>query len=111
MDLGGRNLLPKVVKKFQRIKLSDSIRAFIQSLPVKGIKETQIGNHVYSGYGQIGWGTSYIPVLINIEMNKDGMFTHIKTAKTGSIICPFNTEQEQELAPVQVKKILERGWN
>jgi hypothetical protein len=80
-------------------------------LPIRDVKETQVGNYVYSGHGQIGWGASYIPVLIRIEMNNDGIFTHVRTPETGSITCPFNTEKEQKLAPIQIRKILEKGWN
>jgi hypothetical protein len=111
LKLRGRTLTPKVIQKFHRIQLSDNIRGFIQSLPIKDVEETQIGNHIYLGYGQIEWGTSFIPVEIHIELNDNGMFTYIKTTKTGSIICPFNTIEEQKAAPVQILKILGRSWN
>lgn len=91
--------------------MSDDIRTFIQSLPVKQVKETQVGDHIYLGYGRIRWGLSYVPVQIRIWLHENEIMASVKTKENGSVICPFNTLQEREEIVLKIKEYLTRSWN
>ena len=83
----------KIISKYYRLRYSDGIRKVVEGLPIKNLEETQVGNFVYSGVGEILVGSSHFPATVRIRL-EDGVPTVSVTAPGAgiSVACPFDAE-------------------
>ncbi len=97
----------KVVSKYHRLRLTDDIRKHIHGLPVVDLEETQVGNHVYMANGRICLGLEQSGVKIRIA-HRDGQFK--LTVKSGNgldLELPYDTPEERDVAPKNVRISME----
>jgi len=103
---------PKVVSKFYRLKMTDEIRSLITALPVKNLRETQVGNHVYYAKGQIKIGVGYYPGRIRIWLWNKNISVSVKSEEAGfGVIFPFNSRHEQARASRVINSALQKHLN
>jgi hypothetical protein len=67
----------KVFSKYYRIRMSEQIHNLVEALPLKGMKETQVGNHVYSGSGFLCVGETKYPVTLRIRLVDGSAIVHM----------------------------------
>lgn len=80
----------KLISKYHRLRMSDDIRGLLKQLPVRRMQESQVGNHVYQGAGEIKVGTSYIPVSLRIRIVRGRPTVFLNADRAGiAVTCPF----------------------
>lgn len=99
------NRMSKVVSKLYRIQLTDDLREMIQKLPVRGLKETQEGDYVYAGSGEVEVGSFHYPVWIRVRSEDGGLTAVIEAPKAYlELQAPFGTKEERRDFPKAVRK-------
>lgn len=104
--------VPKVVSKLHRLELTDDLRKMLMRLPVKGLVETQVGNHVYLADGELMIGSRYFPVRIRVWTDGDELKARVKAPKAGlDVQLTYETEEDREAFPAAVRKAAEKCLN
>jgi len=101
----------RLASKLFRIKYSEEIRAFVESLPIDELTETQIGNYVYCGHGKITTGINQIPVTVRIVRQDFGMTVSIASRRETLIAIPFSSEDDMAAARQAASGIASRFLN
>ena len=84
--------VPKVVSKLCRLRLTDEIGRVIRQLPVRGLEETQVGNHVYMGTGKIRIGSLDYDAKVRIWIDDGRMMAAVKALGAGLNVSAAMTE-------------------
>lgn len=104
--------VPKVVSKLHRLELTDDLRKMLMRLPVRGLVETQIGNHIYLADGELMVGSRYFPVRIRVWKNREGLQAQVKAPKAAlDVQLPFEIKEDREMFPVKVREAAEKCLN
>ena len=97
----------KLKSKLERLKIRDDIAEFLKKLPLKDMKESQIGNHVYSAAGKIRVGTSYKPTVMRIRIVDEEIIVFISIPSDNVLIrCPFEPGESAKTVLESLKKAL-----
>lgn len=101
----------RLASKLFRIKFSEEIRKFVNSLPIEDLAETQVGDYVYCGHGRIVTGINQVPVTVKIVRQDFGMMAKIASKKETLIDIPFNSEDERRAAGQAAGRIVTKLLN
>ena len=82
-DMTMARKVPKMISKLCRLRLTNELEEMIRELPVKGLEETQVGNHVYMGRGMIRVGTQDYPVQLRVWIDGDTMRAAVRAKRAG----------------------------
>ncbi len=83
----------KIISKFYRIRISNDLHEMINDLPVRNFRENQIGNHVYSGVGEMRVGSSYFPATIRVRLVEGIPIVFVRVPHAGiSTDCPLKSK-------------------
>lgn len=93
--MGEENKRRKAVSKFFRLKLADDIRKLVEGLPLSGLVETQIGNHVYVANGELNTGFCKHPVVLRIRRREDKLYVTLRLGRKSDIVLPFDTPDQR----------------
>lgn len=77
--------------------MTDDIRQFIESLPIEGLVETQVGDFVYAGDGTVSTGMRKFPMKVRIVKSKNDLSV-LLSASAMKVRIPFNTKEDREKA-------------
>jgi len=74
--------------------MSDEIRAILKELPLQGFEESQIGNHIYAGRGEMKVGGQYLPTCVRIRLVHGTPRVYVRIPRAGIFIaCPLDVEK------------------
>lgn len=97
----------KLKSKLERLKIRDDIAEFLKKLPIKDMKESQIGNHIYSGAGKIRVGAFYKPTTLRIRIVDDDIIVLISIPSDNVLIkCPFEPGESARTVLEALRKIM-----
>ena len=98
----------KVISKYYRLQLTDGLRELVQKLPISGLEETQVGDHVYSAAGTITVGGRQFPATVRVRLVSGAPRVYIRSSEAGiAVTCPF----EAEAAGKAVEAAIARSLN
>lgn len=98
---GGMN---KIASKVLRQRMSAELREMLRSIPVKGLKESQVGNHVYLGHGHVEVGGRRTPAQVRVWIRDGGLMAGVSTSDGRvQVYEPFTTKEERKAFPAAVK--------
>lgn len=104
--------VPKVVSKLYRIQLAGDLREMIQGLPVRGLRETQRGNHVYMGCGEMEVGSRHYPVQVRVWSEGGVLKAMVMAPRAGlDLRAPFETPEDREGFPEAVRQAVSMCLN
>ena len=104
--------VPKMVSKLCRLRLSGELSEMIRGLPVQGLRETQVGNHIYMGNGTIRVGSQEYPVRIRVWIDGGSMRAAVRARRAGLEVDEVLDGPEDILAlPETVRTAVERCLN
>lgn len=90
----------KVISKYYRLRFTDELREVVEALPVHGLQEDQVGNHVYSARGSLDVGGRIYHATVRVRLAEEGPMVYVSAPGAGvSVVCPFEASA--------VKKALE----
>lgn len=94
----------KLVSKLFRQRLAKDLKACLEALPLEGLRESQVGNHVYMGRGKVRVGASAYPVQVRVWI-RDGLLTaRVQTEDQRlRVEGPFATLEERQTFPRAVQ--------
>lgn len=99
--------VPKVVSKLYRIQLTDDLKEMIQNLPVRRLEETQEGNHVYMGMGEVKVGGRHYPVQIRVWSEGGSLLAMVAAPGVGlELRGPFETPEQRQGFPTAVRRAM-----
>jgi hypothetical protein len=101
----------KLVSKYYRIKLSEEIGRLLRSIPIKGMVETQVGNHVYMAEGELNIGSEKHLVKIRISHRNGNFNLRVKSSALLDLLLPFDTPEERETVPRILKEKIQKLLN
>jgi hypothetical protein len=96
----------KIVSKYYRIKMSDEIRHFLKQLPIRNMVESQVGNHIYMGNGELQIGSEYVKMCLKIRLVQKKPVVSISTINGMNMTCHFQID-----AWNKVHKFIEESLN
>jgi len=98
----------KLISKFYRLKIADELRKFIEGLPVREVHETQMGDSIYIGRGELCVGHTYYPVGIRVWFRHDQIVAQVIAPQASISIYaePFDPFGTAELvrAAIEVRR-------
>jgi len=87
--------------------MRDDIADFLKRIPLKDMKESQVGNYIYSGKGKLYVGTVYRPVTIYIRLSKGETVMSLSAPTAGILVkCPFEPGPASKTIREAIKKSL-----
>lgn len=101
------NNAKKVISKYYRLKMTDRLQTVIRDLPIRGMRENQVGNHVYSGIGEMKVGAGYFPVTVHVRIVHGTPRVYISAPGAGiEVSCPFDKNGTGEAVKEAIRKSL-----
>lgn len=96
----------KVVSKFYRLRMAEQLQDFLDSMPVRGVHETQMGDNIYMAKGELRVGHAYYPMGIRIWLRGGHPVAHIEAPDVHlSVFCdPFDPFKTAELVRLAAMK-------
>jgi hypothetical protein len=96
----------KVISKFYRLKMAEQLQDFLDSMPVRRVHESQMGDNIYMAKGELRVGHTYYPVGIRIWLKGKHPVAHIEAPKVHLSVFadpfdPFKTAELVRLAAMQ----------
>jgi hypothetical protein len=96
----------KVISKFFRLKMAEALQDFLDSMPVRGVHESQMGDNIYMAKGEIRVGHAYYPVGIRIWLKDDHPVAQVEAPQAHLSVFtdpfdPFKTAELVRLAAMR----------
>ncbi len=73
----------RLVSKFYRLRISRELRTMLTALPIRKMRETQVGNHVYLANGELRVGNDFYPAKIRVWIEKGRVLAAVRAPKAG----------------------------
>lgn len=89
----------KIISKLYRLKMTSDLRRFIDSIPVRNVRESQMGNNIYMANGEIRVGHTYHPVGIRIWFQEDKIVAQVSAPAADILVFveSFDADQTAEI--------------
>lgn len=84
----------KILSKIKRMRDSEKIKEVILSLPFAELKESQVGNFVYSGSGKMKINSRLHLVVFRVKLSRKIASVQIIVPKLGILVnCGFDKDE------------------
>jgi hypothetical protein len=96
----------KIISKFYRLRMAEQLQDFLDSMPVRGVHESHIGDNIYMAKGELLVGHAYYSVGIRIWLKDQHPVAHIYAPNTGVDVLsdPFDPFKTAELVRAAATK-------
>jgi hypothetical protein len=96
----------KVISKFYRLRMAEQLQDFLDSLPVRGVHESHMGDNIYMAKGELRVGHTYYPVGIRIWLKAGQVVAHIEAPDVHLSVFaePFDPFKTAELVRLAAMK-------
>lgn len=81
------------------------LKEMIRDLPVLGLRESQVGSHVYLGHGYVESGGKRVETRVRVWIAEGELRAGVSTADGRVRVCePFTTSEDRKAFPEAVRR-------